>query len=164
MIHYTQVRQQELTSCPRRTWGNMKPAFPGTSTLPENTGLSISGSQSPPITKKALDPTSRSFVHKQVPATTPRSIPCLPGPTEQLPHPINPWPSSLPPTQPNTSPGKMSRLLFVTGVVQTPLKSKELSSMAFIRRNISALLQVERAGASGLSQQSFMLLPVSSFC
>lgn len=62
-----------------------------------------------------------------------------------------------------TSPGKASRLLFVMGVVQTPLKSKELSNMAFILRNISALLQVERAGASGLSQQSFMLLPLSSF-
>lgn len=99
MIHYTQVRQQELTSCPRRTWGNMKPAFPGTSTLPENTGLSISGSQSPPITKKALDPTSRSFVHKQVPATTPRSIPCLPGPTEQLPHPTPGPQARLQPSQ-----------------------------------------------------------------
>lgn len=74
------------------------------------------------------------------------------------PHQVPPHSSSPPPL-----PGRVSPLLFVTGVVQTPLKSRELSNMAFIRRNISALLQVESAGAFGLSQQSFMLLTRSSF-
>jgi hypothetical protein len=47
------------------------------------------------------------------------------------------------------------------GVVQTLLKSRELSKIAFILRKILALLHVESAGASRLSQQSF-ILPTSS--
>lgn len=38
--------------------------------------------------------------------------------------------------------------LALLGVVHTPVKSNALPSMVFIRRKMSALLQVERAGDS----------------
>lgn len=61
------------------------------------------------------------------------------------------------------SPGKWSWIPRFTGVLQTPLKSRELSSMAFIRRKILALLHFESAGGSWLSQQSFILPAPSSW-
>lgn len=45
-------------------------------------------------------------------------------------------------------PMRESRLLLVLGVVHTPVRSRELPSMVFILRKMSALLHVDRAGVS----------------